>query len=149
MATALDVFRLMMRDEIAPRLRRMGFKGSGQSFTLPSESHWVLVGFQKSTYSNADAVRFTINVTVVSKRRWREAQGEHSYLSDRPSANISYGGFAWQRRIGQLVPDVGDKWWTVWTGRPTGSVSAEVLDAIRVYAVPAIDRQLASEPGEG
>jgi Domain of unknown function (DUF4304) len=127
----------------------MGFKGSGQSFTLPSESHWVLVGFQKSTYSNADAVRFTINVTVVSKRRWRKAQGEHSYLSDRPSANISYGGFAWQRRIGQLVPDVEDKWWTVGTGRPTGSVSVEVLDAIRVYAVPAIDRQLASEPGEG
>jgi hypothetical protein len=29
----------------------------------------VLVGFQKSRDSNADAVRFTINVTVVSKRK--------------------------------------------------------------------------------
>jgi hypothetical protein len=32
MATALDIFRLIIRDEIGPSLRRMGFKGSGQSF---------------------------------------------------------------------------------------------------------------------
>jgi hypothetical protein len=39
METALDIFRVMMREEIAAELRRMGFKGSGQSFTLPLETH--------------------------------------------------------------------------------------------------------------
>jgi hypothetical protein len=104
METALDIFRLMMREEIAPGIRRMGFKGSGQSFISPSETHWVLLGFQKSTTSNANAVRFTVNVTAASKRAWTQARSEHSYLGERPSANISYGDFAWQRRIGQLIP---------------------------------------------
>jgi Domain of unknown function (DUF4304) len=147
--TALDIFRLMIRDEIAPELRRMGFKGSGQSFILPSEVHWVLLGFQKSKASNAKAVRFTVNVTAVSKRAWIEARSEHSYLSERPSANISYGPFAWQRRIGQLLPHSQDKWWTVVTSVSTELVRVEVLDAIRIYALPAIEQQLAHGPGEG
>jgi hypothetical protein len=83
MATALDIFRLMMREEIAPGIRRMGFKGSGQSFILPSETHWVLLGFQKSTTSNANAVRFTVNVTAASRRAWTQARSEHSYLGER------------------------------------------------------------------
>ena len=85
MDTALDVFRLMMREEIAPELRRMGFKGSGQSFILPSEAHWVLLGFQKARASYAEYVRFTVNVTAVSKRAWVEARSERSYLSERPN----------------------------------------------------------------
>jgi Domain of unknown function (DUF4304) len=48
----------------------MGFKGSGQSFTLPSKTHWVLLGFQKSMTSNAKAVRFTVNLTAASKQAW-------------------------------------------------------------------------------
>jgi hypothetical protein len=42
METALDIFWVMIREKIAPELRRMGFEGSGQSFTLPSETYWVL-----------------------------------------------------------------------------------------------------------
>lgn len=149
METALDIFRLVMREGIAPELRRMGFKGSGQSFTLPSETHWVLLGFQKSTTSSAKAVRFTVNVTAVSKRAWIEARSEHSYLGERPSANISYGDFAWQRRIGQLIPDGRDTWWTITTRASTESVKVEVLDAIRIYAWPAIEQQLAQRPRDG
>jgi hypothetical protein len=149
METALDIFRLMMRGEIAPELRQMGFKGSGQSFTLPSETHWVLLGFQKSMASNAKAVRFTVNETAASKRAWLEARSVRSYLPERPSANISYGAFAWQRRIGRLLPDTQDKWWTVAPRASTERVKVEVLDATRIYALPAIEEQLTPEPGEG
>jgi hypothetical protein len=153
MATALDIFRLMMRDEIAPELRRMGFKGSGQSFILPSETHWVLLGFQKSRVSNAEFVLFTVNVTAVSKRTWIEARSERSYLSERPSPSSNYGPWAWQSRIGQLLPDRQDKWWTVDIRASMESVKVEVLeevlDAIRTYALPAIEQQVAQEPRGG
>lgn len=149
METALDIFPLMMREEIAPELRQMGFKGSGQSFTLPSETHWVLLGFQKSRASNAKDVLFTVNVTVVSKRAWVEARSDRSYVPERPSANIFYGPFAWQRRIGDLLPDRQDRWWTVDTRVSMESVKVEVVDAIRTYALPAIERQVAQKPGEG
>lgn len=102
----------MIRDKIAPELRGMGFKGSGQSFTLPSNSHLVLPGFQKSTANTSEGIRFTVNVTAADKRAWSEAQGTRGYLPERPNANTFYGNFAWQVRIGQLLPG-GDKWWTV------------------------------------
>ncbi len=149
METALDIFRVMMREEIGPELRQMGFKGSGQSFTLPSETHWVLLGFQKSRASNAKDVRFTVNVTAVSKRAWVEARSERSYLPERPSANSRYGPFAWQLRIGHLLLDRQDKWWTVDTRASMESLKVEVLDAIRTYALPAIEQQVAQESREG
>jgi hypothetical protein len=37
---AQDDYREMIRDHIAPALREMGFKGSGQNYALPSETHW-------------------------------------------------------------------------------------------------------------
>jgi Domain of unknown function (DUF4304) len=147
--TALDIFRKMMREQIAPEPRRMGFKGSGQSFTLPSKTHWVLLGFQKSMTSNAKAVRFTVNLTAASKQAWVHARRDHSYLGEHPGANISYGDFAWQRRIGQLLPDGRDTWWTVATRASVESVRVEVLNAIRTYALPAIEQQLAEHPREG
>jgi hypothetical protein len=115
---------------------------------LPSETHWVLLGFQKSRASNAKDVRFTVNVTVVSKRAWVEARSERSYLSERPSANSPYGAFARQLRIGHLLPDRQDKWWTVDTRASMESVKVEVLDAIRTYALPAIEQQVAPESRE-
>src|SRR4029453_2800772 len=139
----------MMREQIAPELRRMGFKGSGQSFTLPSKTHWVLLGFQKSMTSNAKAVRFTVNLTAASKQAWVHARRDHSYLGEHPGANISYGDFAWQRRIGQLLPDGRDTWWTVATRASVESVRVGGVNAIRPYALTAIEQQLAEHPREG
>jgi len=48
-------------------LRRLGFKGSGQRYELPSDVTWATLGFQKSAYSDSLAARFTINVTVISR----------------------------------------------------------------------------------
>src|SRR5439155_1336209 len=56
--TAQEAFTMMVKDEIAPALRELGFKGSGQRFTLPSETHWALLGLQKFTWSDRDRVDF-------------------------------------------------------------------------------------------
>ncbi len=42
-----------VKDLISPALRTMGFKGSGGRYQLPSEDQWALLGFQKSTFSDA------------------------------------------------------------------------------------------------
>jgi hypothetical protein len=142
-STAIDAFRSMMRDEIAPALREMGFVGSGQTYTLPSDSHWVLLGFQKLRASNAAKVRFTVNVTAASRRAWDELRASLDYLPERPSANTAYGPAIWRRRIGMLLPEGVDRWWTVTPARPTTPVAAEVAEAIRLAALPAIQRRLA------
>jgi hypothetical protein len=47
--TAQHVFRAMMRDQIAPALRELGFTGSGQIYLLPSETLGRCSAFRKST----------------------------------------------------------------------------------------------------
>ncbi len=59
MRSAQDTFASMLREDIAPRLRDLGFKGSGRAFTLADDNFWVTIAFQKSTYSTRDVVRFT------------------------------------------------------------------------------------------
>jgi hypothetical protein len=44
METAQNTFKRMMREQVAPKLRVLGFKGSGQKFVLASDSHWALLG---------------------------------------------------------------------------------------------------------
>jgi hypothetical protein len=62
---------------------------------------------------------------------------------------MNYGPWAWQERIGLLLPGGQDKWWTIDTPASAESVRMGVLDAIRAYALPAIEQQLAQEPREG
>ncbi len=114
MATAQERFTAMLRDEVAPRLRAMGFKGSGQNFALPSESHWSLLGFQRSAFSDKDKVAFTINLTVVGRRNWEEGSRRAwpTQPPRTPGANWGlppmleqmFGGAYWHSRIGLLMP---------------------------------------------
>lgn len=136
----------MMRDEVAPRLRALGFKGSGQRFTLPSETHWAFVGFQRSAWSDRTALRFTINLTVVSKEEWKRARADHSYLGERPQANAAAGGPAWDERIGFLMPERRDHWWSMGAGEPSEGVAAGVIDAVERFALPELLRQIAGSP---
>jgi hypothetical protein len=47
------------------------------------------------------------------------------------------------------APRQQDKWWTIDTPASAESVRMEVLDAIRAYALPAMEQQLPQEPREG
>jgi uncharacterized protein DUF4304 len=143
--SAVDGFRSMMRDHVAPALRAMGFVGSGRSYVLPSDTHWVLLGFQKSRSSDAAAVPFTVNVTVASKEAWAAMRRTRGYLPERPSANTFYGPEIWRRRIGMLLPEGADRWWTLTPATPAAALAAEVVDALRLAALPEIRRRLAGE----
>jgi hypothetical protein len=142
MERAQDTFKQMMRDKVAPALRELGFKGSGQSFTLPSDSHWALLGFQKSAFGDSQEVRFTINLTVVGRRAWDEATAARPYLGTRPAPNVSHGPPAWSERIGFLLPERTDLWWSVPAGASTDTVVEDVVTVVRDCALPEMRRQI-------
>ena len=141
MDSAIQLFKAMMRDQVAPELRRLGFKGSGQSFLLPSERYWALLGFQKSMYGTRAVVKFTVNATVVDKGVWTESRENHPYLSERPKANTLWV-VGWWKRIGSLLPDPHDKWWTVTNEVEAEAAAAEVLAAIQTHVLPAMRLQM-------
>ena len=142
--TAQETFASMMKDHVGPGLRALGFKGSRQVFALPVPDHFAQIGFQKSTFSDASAVRFTVNASVIPRLIWSEARVEKSHLPAIPSASILYGSLFWQKRIGKLLPAGEDKWWLLHAGQDATVVADEVLVAIRDLALPAMLDQIAS-----
>jgi hypothetical protein len=145
--TAQEAFTKMMKQEIAPALRRLGFKGSSQRYELPSETHWAIVGFQKFSWSDHDRVEFTLNITVVDRAEWARAREARPYLPVRPSANVG-GGVGWERRVADLVPDHrnGDLSWAVSPDFPTEAVAGDVVTAIAEHVLPAIRRRIDRRP---
>jgi hypothetical protein len=142
MVTAQETYREMMKMQVAPALRELGFKGSGQNYELPAPGHWAMLGFQKSVWSDASGLRFTVSMLVVSRAAWEKARSERSYVPARPTANRLWGDFAWQKRIGALLPGGQDHWWEVKADSTTDDLAAEVVSAIEDFALPAMREQI-------
>jgi hypothetical protein len=137
--TAQETYAAMLREQVAPRLRALGFLGSGSAYRLPDEAVWRRLGFQKDRYSTAEAVRFTVNLSVADKARWAAARVREPWIGARPSGNTRYALPAETFRavrIGQLMPGRRDTWWEVVAGRDTTRLAAEVAAAIAAYALP-------------
>jgi hypothetical protein len=140
--TAQEVSTIMVKEQIAPALRQLGFKGSSQRFVLPSEKYWAQIGLQKFTRSNRDFVDFTANVTVVRRDVWDAERAEQPHLPKQPAPNIFYGTCAWQDRIGSLLPERDEKVWRIEPDRPTEPVAEDFVAAIRDWALPAMRRRM-------
>lgn len=138
LVSAQSVFADMLRTEIAPRMRTLGFKGSGRSYELPDPDRWLIVAFQKDYYSRADCVRFTVNLTIADKREWDESRVKAPRLPLRPSGNAHYlQARSGVIRLGNLMPPDGqDRWWEVGPLRPSGPPARRVLRAIERLAIP-------------
>lgn len=146
--SAQDAYKVLMRDYIAPRLRELGFKGSGREFWLSSESFWAGIGFQASAWSDKSAVQFTVNVQVVEKDRWAElvASRPDRKYPRRPAANSSYGSrVAWATRIGELM-DGQDHWWSTRGVVDLAALAEEVIREIRDKALPEMRSRISGQP---
>jgi uncharacterized protein DUF4304 len=127
----------MLRTQIAPRLRSLGFKGSGAVYVLPDDARWLLIGFQKTYYSRADCVRFTVNLTAADKVMWDEARRRFDWLGIRPTGNSDFAPYSRMIRLGNLMPPNGsDRWWEIGPRRPSKPAASRILKAIESLAVP-------------
>lgn len=138
MAGAQETYQEMVRDGLRPRLKALGFTGSGTTFTWPSQSHFAHFGMQKSQYSDRDELRFTVNVTVADKAVWETARTTRTHLPSKPAPNTLYGDYIWQRRIGKLLPSREDTWWTISAGHDWHLISDAVFDAVTVFVLPEL-----------
>ena len=134
MATAQDQYKRMLRQEIAPALRSLGMKGSSGNFVLPDADQYLLVGFQSSRSNTAEAVRFTVNLAVISKSAWK--QGWRPWWG-RPSATVQ-GPVGTYLRLGELMPQHDDVWWELSPGTDTAQLAAEVVQAVQQFGLPRL-----------
>jgi hypothetical protein len=140
--TAQDEFRVLVRDHLGPSLRARGWKGSGANWLRPHPTHWVLIGWQRSSWSDAAALRFTGNLKVIAKDAWDAEGVPAGRVPARPSTS-TYWWVGWEERLGEFVPDSGgDRWWSVRPGDDLAAIAREVIGALDAHGLPAIEQQL-------
>lgn len=144
---AQDLFSDAIKAAFGPALRSAGLRGSGRSYYVPSRTHFAFLGFQKSQSSNSGAVKFTVNLKVVSIATWQEMRRTRPDFPLRPAPSIRYGSFEWNKRIGDLLPGGEDKWWQMRAGQTNSATIAEVVEVLMNIAVPAMRMQF--EPAGG
>ncbi|MFJ4167029.1 DUF4304 domain-containing protein [Microbacterium sp. NPDC089698] len=142
-ASAQEIYAAMIKDVVSPALREQGLVGSGGRYSIKSETHWALLAFQKSWYSDRAEVRFTVNLMVVRCDDWEALLHEHPYYGKKPSATITYNDPVRHVRIGELVDDLEDKWWCVFSGQDMDAVQADLLGDLIDVGVPWLRSQVA------
>jgi len=143
---AQDQLKQALREDLAPQLRELGFRGTERKFSLPSERYFAQIGIQSSDSSTRELVKFTVNLSVIDKAAWARARDERSYLPVKPSLNVSYLPWRdeseWHERIGRLL-DGEDKWWLLDSeGAWREEVVLEVFNAIAYYGLPAMKTRM-------
>jgi hypothetical protein len=106
----------MMRDQVAPALRELGFTGTARIFRYWSGGRKGEIRWQKdSRQTRQQLLRFTMNLG------WWSGGG----------------------RVRDLMPvPATDTWWELRGAEPTEPVAVSVVSAIRCYVVPAIQAGL-------
>ena len=150
------VYAQLLRDLVAPALRAEGMQGSGNRYLLCDDEWWAQVGFQKSRYSRSDAIKVTVNLSLIRKSDWTENRREHSYLKDTPPAGELQADWDVKRleesfypvkpspnefpfkRIGHLIPHIGSDHWWLLTSEDGLQVMTEIVEAVRIYGLPAL-----------
>lgn len=159
MSTAAAFYRSFLRDRIAPALRSLGLSGAGNTFTLPDESTWAIVGFQSDgRLSGLGIPNFTINLTRADKAGWDRKRREQPWYPAVPGAGSMEPAEC--IRIGALVPvkaTLSDRWWLLDDGidhplehpalgglmvdlygppMPPAEAARQVTEAVRDHAIP-------------
>jgi hypothetical protein len=119
------VFERFLRDELAPRLRALGFIGTSSTYRWPVDGWLMQLAVKKSIGSDRHRALFTIGVSVVELARWDEERRSNPRLPKRPIASSTYdvsGDWMWASSIHALYPDpsAGNDWWSL---RPTDDLA--------------------------
>lgn len=114
----------------------LGFKKNEKQYIFISkEGNWGIVDFQKSSKSSNDAIVFTVNLGVSSKKLL-SAYSNHS--SKRPSI----WDCQWQIRLGHIMEEKKDIWWTVTKDTDIQKLSLEILNILLVKGIPEIKKYI-------
>lgn len=120
-------------------LKPCGFRKKGATFTRTIDDDVaLLVNLQKSTGSDSASVRATVNLGVFSFVVSRAC--DHQDLWRHASATPSIWNCHWRERIGFLMPDPSDRWWTVTSVEEATKAGDEMGAALIRYGLPALDQ---------
>jgi len=117
---------------LAGDLRAAGFRRAGRTFRIQNaDADWGLVNFQSSTRSTTVVQVVTVNLAVSLGliRAWEDP-------ADDRIPHYSEGH--WDSRIGHLLPEHDDKWWSISIPIEDPSAVVDLRRAVRDVGIPAV-----------
>jgi len=111
-------------------LKSLGFKRGGNHMYRLSEDLFHGIHFQASQWGSSVEGQFTINLVVTSPMLYEAWTGKP--LPRNPASAL----FPIQQRIGSLMPEHQDHWWSVSASTDIASLEREVLQVLTEYALP-------------
>ena len=125
MSAALKDSVLKSLDEL---LVGAGFNRRGNTFWRAVGDTVHLVALQASQSSTATTVKLTLNLAVSVPS-----------LTERGDPYDVWAA-QWRERIGSLMPNAGDRWWSISTPHEADVASRELHDALSKFGLPAQSR---------
>jgi hypothetical protein len=132
-------FNEWLKVEVTPLLKGRGFARAGSYFRRRRDGNWALIHFQRSVKSSASRTLFTGTLGVWSRRVahfvGRDPQVEKPIIDE----------CHWTCRLGELLDEPDDRWWSFTGDSPDQSASKEVVDLVESRALPLLDRMSTDE----
>jgi hypothetical protein len=125
--------------KVGTALKRHGYQKKEEVFYVFKNGNWGLVDIQKSRSTAANSISFTINVGVCSTAL-RSIMGIGP-TEDKPEIEDCH----WRTRLGFLMPEKKDLWWSLEDGSTTDTAIAEISNLIEAFAVPAIENRISDD----
>jgi hypothetical protein len=110
-------------------LKPHGYSKSGSTFRLRSSETVSIISLQSSTSSTAVLAKVTVNL------------GVHILAlqdPERSEKNPSVWSTHWNHRIGHLMPENNDVWWSIHNTAEAVSVATEIARCVEQYGLPAL-----------
>jgi hypothetical protein len=126
------------RAAFANGLRQTGFRRQGNHLHRPSADLFHGIHFQAGKWATRSEGKFTINLVVTAPFLYQGWTGKP--LPANPATAL----FPVQQRIGFLLPERRDHWWTVTVGDPIDELADDVTQGLLRYALPFFDEFHAS-----
>jgi hypothetical protein len=120
--TAREEYDRMIREEVAPMLRDVGFSKRRNRFRRVDSAGWQVVDFQASRWGSRDDTRFTINLWV----------GVAELADADADSHV-------QQRIGALIGDGEDQWWTIEASTDMQRLADEMRGVLEERALPWLE----------
>jgi len=118
---------------LAPLLKSHGFAKAGRSFHRPRGNRWQVVNVQASSGNSAAQARFTLNLGLCIP--------EVDLLAGQapPKAKPKEYECTLRERIGLLMPQAKDHWWTLGPDSDPAALAPDVAATFAGYGLPWLE----------
>ena len=123
-------FKQIIVDQLSDALKPKGFKKSGDTFSLSNDDLSYFINVQSSKETTLASLKLTLNIEIYSSLIYKL---QDTSLPEKWSRHFT-------QRIGFMLDNPHDKWWTIENDKEAKDVANEITDITISKVLPTFDK---------